>query len=451
MMKGDVFFGAYNKAIAEEIKARVQQNQNAKIDVSTFHAAGYRFWRRVAKDVKIDGNKVRNIFRAAVERNPSYAAFESSVLALVSLGKQAGLGALTPANEEAWMGLVDHHDIEAPESEGRPGVEMLVRLAHKTLQASTALDHEVIDFDDMIYAPLLHNARVWQHDWVLVDEAQATNATRRALALRMLKRGGRLVAVGDSRQAIYGFTGADSEAMELIAKATNAVRMPLTVTYRCPKAVVAYAQQWVRHITAHESAPDGTVERGALKDLAKLAKPGDAVLCRLTAPLITNVYAFIAAGIPARVEGREIGEGLKALASRWKVKSLTQLSGYLDTYLEAETAKLRAKDKEAKAVALEDKVACLNVIIARVRAANPNATVDTLRAEIDGLFGPADAAKPAVTFSTIHKSKGREWNRVVWLVTGASPWARKPWQKVQEDNLCYVATTRAKRELVLVP
>lgn len=450
LMAGDVFFVAYNKAIAEEIKARVQVNPNAKIDVSTFHAAGYRFWRRVAKDVKIDGHKVRNIFRAAVERNPAYAAYESSVLALVSLGKQAGLGALTPANEESWMALVDHHDIEAPESEGRPGVEMLIRLAHKTLQASVELDHTVIDFDDMIYAPLLHNARVWQHDWVLVDEAQDTNATRRALALRMLKRGGRLVAVGDPRQAIYGFTGADSDALDLIAAATDAVRLPLTVTYRCPKAVVAHAQQWVSHITAHETAPEGSVKTGALKDLAKLATPGDAVLCRLTAPLITNVYTFIAAGIPARVEGREIGEGLKALATRWKVKSLTQLSTYLDAYVESEAAKLRAKDRESKAVALEDKVACLNVIIGRVRTRAPNATVDELRAEIDNLFGPADAAKPAVTFSTIHKAKGREWNRVVWLVTGPSPWARKQWQQVQEANLCYVATTRAKSELVLV-
>jgi superfamily I DNA/RNA helicase len=288
---------------------------------------------------------------------------------------------------------------------------------------------------------------VWQHDWVLVDEAQDTNATRRALALRMLKRGGRLVAVGDPRQAIYGFTGADSDALDLIAQAVSAVRLPLTVTYRCPKTVVAYAKQWVSHIEAAPTAPDGEVRQNCdRKDLAKLATPGDAVLCRFTAPLITNVYAFIAAGIPARVEGREIGEGLKALATRWKTDSLTQLGTYLEAYCEAETGKLRAKEKESKARALEDKVTCLSVIMKKVQEANRKATVADVLTQIDLIF--ADGTGPAVTFSTIHKSKGREWNRVVWLLTGPSPWARKDWERVQEENLCYVAATRAKQTLI---
>ena len=102
--------------------------------------------------------------------------------------------------------------------------------------------------------------------------------------------------------------------------------------------------------------------------------------------------------------------------------------------------------------ALEDKVACLHVIIKRVRERDKaSATVTRVCDEIDSLFGPENARKPAVTFSTIHKSKGREWKRVVWLETGASPWARKAWEITQEANLCYVAATRAKAELVLVP
>lgn len=448
MMDGDVFFGAYNKAIAEEIKSRVPADAKAKIDVSTFHAAGFRFWRRVARDVKIDANKCRDIFREASARIPAYKPLEPAVLALVSLAKQAGLGALKPATASEFATLMDHYDVEVPRTAtGEAQDDLAIALARKTLKVSTERDMTVIDFDDMIYAPLFHNARVWEHDWVLVDEAQDTNATRRALALRMLKRGGRLVAVGDPRQAIYGFTGADSDALDLIANAVSAIRLPLTVTYRCPKQVVAYAQQWVGHITAAPTAPEGEVRQNCDRaDLAKLAKPGDAVLCRFTAPLITNVYAFIAAGIPARVEGREIGDGLKALATRWKARSLTQLGTYLETYLETETAKLRAKEKESKARALEDKVACLNVISARLREKNKDATVDDLLAAIDALFG--EAAGPAVTFSTIHKSKGREWNTVVWLLTGPSPWARKEWERTQEENLCYVAATRAKQTLI---
>lgn len=447
-MRGDVFFGAYNKAIAEELRSRVPTVPSAKIDVSTFHAAGFRFWRRVAKAATVDAGKCRAIFRAASERTPAYKPLESVTLQLVSLAKQAGLGAIVPATESAWAGFIDHYDLEVP---GDADPSLVIKLAQRTLKASTEKDMEVVDFDDMIFAPLFHNARVWEHDWVLVDEAQDTNATRRALALRMLKRGGRLVAVGDPRQAIYGFTGADADALDLIGAAVSAKRLPLTVTYRCPKAVVKYAQQWVQHITAADTAPEGKVVAETKKPLAQCAVPGDAVLCRFNAPLITNVYAFIAAGIPARVEGREIGEGLKVLATRWKTDSLAQLETYLSAYCETETAKLRAKEKESKAAALEDKVQCLTVLINRVRERKLSSVAD-LTAEIDALFGDSTTGerRAQVTFSTIHKSKGREWAHVVWLQTGPSPWARKTWERTQEDNLCYVAATRAKSRLTLM-
>ncbi len=453
MMTGDVFFGAYNKAIATELKARVPVNPLANIDVSTMHAAGFRFWRRAAPGAQIDNDKCRKIFRKASDVHTHYKPLEPVVLRLVSLAKQAGLGVLKTANNGAFADLVDHHDLECPEfvldgAVKRNGTDTVISLAKSVMKRSTDSDHEVIDFDDMIFAPLFHNAKVWEHDWVLIDEAQDTNATRRALALRMLKRGGRLVAVGDPHQAIYGFTGADSDALNLIRDAVSAVEMPLTTTFRCPTAVVKFAQQWVSHIQAADSAPAGMLIQGDVEKLAELAKPGDAVLCRFTAPLIKNVYAFIAKGIPAKVEGREIGAGLKALATRWKTESLTTLQNYLGAYLEVEVGKLRAKEKESKAVALEDKVACLNVLIGRAKEKDKKAGVDALLIEIDSLFG--DQVKDCVVFSTIHKSKGREWNRVVWLQTGPSPWARKAWERAQEDNLCYVAATRSKNELVLV-
>jgi len=456
LMRGDVFFGAYNKAIAEEIRSRVA-NVAAKVDVSTFHAAGFRFWRRAAPNVKVEGAKCRDIFRSAFSgANPALRPLEAPVLRLVSLAKQAGLHVLQAETREAWDGLIEHFNLEIPRDQlrGTDRTTEAVDLASRVLRISNETCSGVIDYDDMIYAPLVHNARVWAHDWVLVDEAQDTNATRRELALRMLKKSGRLVAVGDPHQAIYGFTGADFDALDLIAARTNAIRLPLTVTYRCPKKVVEFAQTWVDHIQAHATAPEGVVRNAGIKDLAKEARPGDAVLCRFNAPLVTHVYALIAAGIPARIEGREIGQGLKDLATRWKTESLTKLASYLETYAESETAKLRAKDKESQAVTLEDKVTCLNVLIARVREKTRGAgAVADLLAEIDALF--ADTAegtpRPQVTFSSIHKAKGREWGRVVWLETGASPWARLDWERAQEDNLCYVAATRAKVELVLMP
>ena len=123
--------------------------------------------------------------------------------------------------------------------------------------------------------------------------------------------------------------------------------------------------------------------------------------------------------MPARVEGREIGQGLKQLATKWRsIKTTPALRTKLDTYVERETAKYRATENEAKARAVEDKVECLRVIIARVEAAK-KFNVNDVVTEIDNIFGEDNGAD-VVTLCSIHKSKGREWHKVIWLQTGAS-------------------------------
>lgn len=435
-MTGRIFLGAYNKKIADEMAARAQKRDG--LFIKTMHGAGFGAWRRVAQNVRVDEKKCANLYREMVGDDNA----KPIVLQLVSLAKQAAFGVVNSAEDESnWYGLIDHFNLDI----GEISADAIVGEAQDLLRRSIATDNTLIDFDDMIYSPLIHKARVFEHDWVLIDEAQDTNASRRALALRLLKRGGRMVAVGDPHQAIYGFTGADADALDLIREAVNAQELPLTVSYRCPTKVVEYAHQWVSHIEAAPSAPEGIVR--AAGDLSE-ARIGDAVLCRFNKPLLKAVYELIGRGVPAKVEGRDIGNGLKVLARRWKVRSLAGLINRLDDYLERETAKLRAKEKESAITAIEDKVDCLRFLIKKTLATDGG--LPELIAEIDSLFADDGDASNRVVLSSIHKSKGREWHRVFWLQTGPSPWARMEWEVDQERNLCYVATTRAQRELVLV-
>jgi DNA helicase-2/ATP-dependent DNA helicase PcrA len=453
LMHGSIFFGAFNKDIALEIASRAGARMG--LDVSTMHAAGMKAWRRGARDVKVNADKCRDIFRQMTLRQFDYAMLESPVLQLTSYAKQAAVGiddAKPMDKDSTWMTLINHFNIETfDEQRGVDNTASIIVLAKQLFQKSYELNTKVIDFDDMIFAPLFHGVRFEKYDWVLIDEAQDTNASRRLLSLAMLKKGGRLVAVGDRHQAIYGFTGADADALDLIGFAVNAKKLPLNVTYRCPKAVVTYAQQWVNHIHAHESAPDGIVREALIENLFEEVKVGDAILCRLNAPLIKNVYALIAKGIPARVEGREIGAGLKALANRWKVKSIDGLLVHLDAFQEREVKKFTDKEQPKRAADVVDKVECLRVIIGRVIAKGALTTPPqkAVNDEIDAIFG-GDQNKPVVLLSSIHKSKGREWKKVVWLQTGPSAFAKMPWEIEQEKNLCYVATTRAQHELVLI-
>ena len=120
----------------------------------------------------------------------------------------------------------------------------------------------------MIWLPLLENAPFKAHDWVLVDEAQDSNVARRMMAEKMLKKSGRLLAVGDRFQAIYGFSGASSDAVDRIIENHSCVQLPLTVTFRCSKAATKLAQTWVPHITAHEDNQEGRVSSASAVQFA---------------------------------------------------------------------------------------------------------------------------------------------------------------------------------------
>lgn len=452
----NVFLGAYNKAIAAEISARLKALNIdwRRAEAGTMHSVGFRLWRRAASGVKVEEKKVHMIIDALATREGGiYLEAAPQIRAAVSLAKQSGFGWVHAVdNEPEWFNLFEHYGIEL--DEGLPLGEA-VRACIAVLRESHRTDREVVDFDDMISAPIVHNLIVrYPYDFVLIDEAQDTNVARRTLALRLMKpRTGRMVAVGDDRQAIYGFTGADSNAMELIRRELNSTVLPLNVTYRCPKLIVAEAQKLVPDITAHASAPEGELKHEAYDgfDFSRFEKT-DAVLCRNTAPLIELAYRLIGKKVPCRVEGRDIGKSLEKLARRWKVRSLEVLLGRLEKYLEREIAKWTAKGREERAAAVEDQVESLRALIG-VCMAEQKYHLEDLVELIGRMFGDTPQGEPQrmLTLSTVHKSKGREWERVFILRAREfmpSRWARKEWQQEQEQNLIYVAITRAKRTLI---
>lgn len=70
-----------------------------------------------------------------------------------------------------------------------------------------------------------------------------------------------------------------------------------------------------------------------------------------------------------------------------------------------------------------------------------------MKEKISIIFGGDN--KDAVLLSTVHKAKGMEADNVYILYPSLMPWvvARKQWEKEAENNLIYVAVTRAKKTL----
>jgi DNA helicase-2/ATP-dependent DNA helicase PcrA len=455
LMQGSVAFMAYNKKIAVEIQERLKATgASQQVKAGTFHSFGFQAWRKAAPKVRVDDKKMFSIVDAL--RVPD--ELKIFVVKLVSLAKQRAVGILERIEDDSvWHNIINHFDVEdsiETESDDRDGqLQAGIDYARAALQLSIKQNKDLIDFDDMIFAPVYHDTKMWQNDWILVDEAQDTNPARRALAKKMLRPGGRALFVGDPAQAIYGFTGADNDALDIIAAEFGCTDLPLTITFRCPKSVVTRAQEWVSHIEAAATAPDGSCRTVTQDEFSKIVPDySDVILCRNTKPLVELAYGYIRRGIGCHVEGRDIGKGLLALAGKWKTNSLQALQDKLDCFLKRETERFLAKGQEDKAASLTDKVETLFVIM---ESLSGDATVNDLRDAINKLFSdtPDGAASQNLTLSTIHKAKGREWNRVFWYGRNRyqpSPFARQDWQLIQEANLMYVAATRAMMELVEV-
>jgi superfamily I DNA/RNA helicase len=268
----------------------------------------------------------------------------------------------------------------------------------------------------------------------------------------MVRRGGRHIFVGDPRQCIYGFTGALHDALDRIRRDFKCHTLPLSVCYRSGKKIVAYAQTIVSHILPSPDAIEGEVLSwgGDEFDAAPMLNT-DAILCRVNAPLVTLAFSLIRRGIACKIEGKEIGTGLVALVSRWKVKKLETLRDRLATYRDREIGKAMAKEDAERADAIADKVNTLLVLVERAETLKLD--VEGLKAMIMEMFSDDVTKQGLLTLCSYHKSKGREY-RGVFLLDHfkhcPSKFAKLEHQIIAEENLAYVAITRAMERLVIV-
>lgn len=448
---------AFNKDIVKELDSRIALLRTefgrhfANVKAQTFHSLGLRMVSSFlfGKKIKVttDGQKIRTMLKANLSAE-KYEMYGDFCFDLIGYAKAAGVGHLCEDTTETWQGFIDHNDLVLESDEASLDFAMIV--ARECLADSThvALTQGFLDFNDMLYLPLIWKLSPReQHDWVFGDEQQDTSPVRRALMKLALKAGGRLLAVGDPKQAIYGFTGATHDAIDQIKHEFNCIELPLTISYRCPKSVGRLAQAIVPYFEVHEDAIEGKVSNFTYKQALPLLTGKDAILCRNTKPLVSLAYTLLADGIPCHVLGSEIGRGLIKLIQQMRAKNLAGLEDKLNAYMTREVAKFMSQGKEGRAEAIADKVGCVLFFVSSLD--ENSRTIARLIARIEALFSDAT---DKLTLSTIHKSKGKEWKTVVILDRELMPskYARQDWQMEQEKCLEYVAVTRAQEHLIFM-
>jgi hypothetical protein len=457
-------FCAFGNAIAEVMKVKLADRGLTKLgcEASTLHSLGFAAFRKAFGYRKPSSWAVLDLVakvlggdRRDLMKEKGMPVVFKATDELVSLCKQN----LAEPTEENLDKLASHYDVELNGSRGKV-YDLVPQVLELCKDPKLGCE---ISFDDMVWLPVVLGLPIWQSDVLIVDESQDLNRMQQQLAY---KAGKRIIYVGDPHQAIFGFAGADAESMHRMGEELNErgglVTLPLTVTRRCGRRIVKEAQRYVPEYEAHESNPDGIVRDMKYPDrkdsnvpelpweqtYAADVRPGNMVLCRCNAPLVTQCFKFIKRRIKANILGRKIGDGLVSLVNKMQAQSVPDLVGKLSDWYKAEVEKEQAKrnPSETKLQGIEDRHDCVIAFTEEV------SSVDGIVRSIQEVFTD-DAKTPGVKFSSIHKAKGLEAHRVFYLQPpGVGPREDKmqDWEVEQEENLRYVATTRAIEELVYV-
>lgn len=456
---------AFNKKIAQELEGRFAGNWIVK----TINGFGHQVWARhlAGAKLQVDSGKLgKLVTQVARARKVDLSSDQwDSIRQLVNKAMMAGIvpadkgEPLIPDLRENWQAIAEDELWLTPEE-----FEFIYDLAREVLSESIAVARKgIISFDDQVYCPVVLGAKWPQFPILMVDEAQDLSSLNHQMLAKALRADGRLVAVGDSKQAIYAFRGAHSKSMAQIRQLRPQwLDQPLTMTFRCPKVVVSRQQEHAPGFRAHESNRTGRyihlpAGNGHYEDkgwtwaeFMNLASPGTSrvILCRNNGPLLSMAFKLLRRGIGCYMLGRDLGKNLERLSRDIIPKDETPADACAKLILEwrdKEISLARANGKEERVEGIDDRAQCLLAVLhgAEVRDAG------SLRLMLRKMFARESGQ---VALSSIHKAKGLEWDLVLHLDPWRIPskWAKQAAQAghmsqmEQEWNLLYVAETRTR-------
>jgi hypothetical protein len=431
---GNLLYAVFNKKNQREAMEKIT---DARVTVKTLHGLGFMFIKNMWPDAKPDDNVESARLASVCGQLPEEV--ETQLLRLVGFCKN--LCDRVPEVNTV-LEIMDARSIVIPDEHAAVWsdakvAQTVIGVMNATLERDS---RDRISFNDMVWLPV---AAGWVNpafELVVVDEAQDMNLPQLMMAERASS--GRICVVGDDRQAIYGFRGAASDGMHLMKQRLNAAQLGLTITYRCPKAVVAEAQKIVADYSAAPSAPEGEFLSMPLDKAIEGLTVGDAVLSRMNAPLMGIALSLLRRGIPARIEGRDIGKQLVALVRKFRAKSVPDFLKKVSSWSDKQIARAEASGGKYVANKIELIQDQALTLIAVAEGCN---NVDEIVARILNLFEDSDSSRrPAVVCSSVHKAKGLEWGKVV-LIAGTF---KNRETEGEEANIYYVAVTRAKKTLI---
>lgn len=427
--KNNSIFIAFNGATVKELAKRIPTATRT----STIHGLGWQSMLKHYRKAEFKMNKITDLCYKLFSKNTKffYIMTVSKVVDLMRLNM-----AFDPID---LLLLMEKHNIAIPTE--RNFIEDCIAVLYASIDS-----RREFDFTDMVFIPALNDdLKLPQYDYVFIDECQDLNAAQQMIFKRLLKKDSRFVAVGDQNQAIYGFAGSDTESFQNLTDEPNTILLPLSICYRCSRAIVEKAKLVVPSIEVYENAEDGFYGSGSWTDI----DDGDWVVCRNVRPLVILCMKLIVDGKKATIRGNDIAKSIINTLKKTNQNNKKMCYYILERGIEKQQDILSEfgvenTDTAPSVVEMKEMLALIKYI------GNTCRDVDEIIRTLTSIF--TDESREGIQMMTIHKSKGLETGRVYFLCPELIPsrYAIQEWQKIQENNLFYVGITRAKTELILV-
>ena len=436
----------YNKVVAEEAEARLKANGFSGTQAMTINKLGYQMTKILSPRCWVKATKLEDIlfFQLCGKNFKKKRKFKNAPK-LCAMLKCLGWGPKDPMPDSFLQQVETQYNLDA--GEGSEYYEMV-----RTLYRTSCEDTKTLDFDDQVLFPTIHGYqnRI-PYDNIFVDESQDLNQAQINLLKLLVGPKTRLVAVGDPYQAIYGFRGASHNAVEILKQTFQMEETTMPTCWRCSQAVIAEARGCVPDIVAKPDAEPGGIvvydekdDAGPKLDLAKIVPSNPTfILCRTRAPLIGLAVDRMNNGKPFQLKLGSAGvDFIKKIHEQMEPNTVDkpQYIQRLEDYLTREVRKLKARHQHSTAGFLEDTCTMLKEIAERVGLPQVPETIDKIFS-LNGKDGDA-----TVTLMTIHQSKGLEAYEVFLYAAELlpHPFAKSEWELEQEENLKYIAITRAQ-------
>lgn len=300
---------------------------------------------------------------------------------------------------------------------------------------------------------------------LVIDEAQDMDENEYGLVNALIERNDdlRVIAVGDDDQNIYEFRGSSSRYFEEFLNRENAKKYELLDNYRSAGNIVSFANRFVRHISHRiKNAPiiavndreEGTVE------LVQCASEN------LEEPVVSKAVSVRSMGSVCiltntndealRVVGLLNKKGVRAKLIQsndgFDLYNMIELRFFMKK-IENELAapiipqNLWDEAKDRMALLYRDSsnlTLCLNILeafaLANEKKYKSDLEMFLHESNIEDFFS-ADSGE--IVVSTMHKSKGREFDEVIMMLNHVF------FDTDERKRLLYVGMTRAKKDLYI--